>query len=69
MPLPVEADSIGRAAQAILCWADRDCVSLCWLLAKIDTLDEAKDIIVAMAMLISLDPDEIQGIALKTSLG
>jgi hypothetical protein len=71
MPLPAEAESIGRAAQLITYWADKDMKPMFAVLSKISTLDEAKDIIVALTIMSdkNLCAEDLEGIVAAAAYG
>lgn len=59
---PVDSQFIIRAAELHLSWRTRDLHALSAHVASIDTLDKAKDIIIAMALLDRFDDVSLEGI-------
>lgn len=60
-----DVEVLGRASQILLYWHDADIHALCSVLARVSDLDEAKDIMVAMAMLADGDEKFLREITLK----
>jgi hypothetical protein len=59
------AEALGRAAQMLLYWHDSDIQALLAVLGKVSDLDEAKDIMLSMAMLASGNDQLLREITLK----